>query len=114
MGSIVGCPCISRGSAPAPACFVCFTGSPTIETSEHTKERPMTATAPAEPLFAGFEHRRIDVGDGVQINAAIGGNGPPLLLLHGHPQTHSIWHRVAPALATQHSLVLADLRGYGD
>lgn len=68
-------------------------------------------------LFPGFERRRIDTGDGVQIHVAIGGqggNGPPLLLLHGHPQTHAIWHKVAPELARHHTLVLADLRGYGD
>ena len=44
----------------------------------------------------------------------IGGNGPPLLLLHGHPQTHAMWHRVAPALAKRFTVVMMDLRGYGD
>ncbi|WP_407655782.1 alpha/beta fold hydrolase [Azohydromonas lata] len=48
------------------------------------------------------------------IHALTGGEGPPLLLLHGHPQTHAIWHRVAPTLAQRFTLVLADLRGYGD
>ena len=68
-------------------------------------------------LFPGFQRRRIDTDDGVQIHVAIGGsggNGPPLLLLHGHPQTHAIWHKLAPELARHHTLVLADLRGYGD
>ncbi len=65
-------------------------------------------------LFPGFASRRIDVGDGVEIPCVVGGSGPPLLLLHGHPQTHAIWHRVAPALATQHTVVATDLRGYGD
>jgi haloacetate dehalogenase len=46
--------------------------------------------------------------------ARTGGSGPPLLVLHGHPQTHAIWHRVAPALAQHFTLVLPDLRGYGD
>jgi haloacetate dehalogenase len=68
----------------------------------------------ADPLFAGFDTRRVDTGDGVRIHARIGGAGPPLLLLHGHPQTHAIWHRIAPALAARFTLVLADLRGYGD
>jgi haloacetate dehalogenase len=65
-------------------------------------------------LFPGFEQRSIAVGDGICIAAVIGGAGPPLLLLHGHPQTHAIWHRVAPVLARHHTVVAADLRGYGD
>jgi haloacetate dehalogenase len=65
-------------------------------------------------LFPGFERRSVAVEDGIHIAAAIGGAGPPLLLLHGHPQTHAIWHRVAPTLARTHSVVAADLRGYGD
>lgn len=66
------------------------------------------------PLFPGFEERRVDVGDGIEIAATIGGSGPPLLLLHGHPQTHAIWHKVAPTLAQHYTLVAADIRGYGD
>jgi haloacetate dehalogenase len=50
----------------------------------------------------------------VRIRCAVGGDGPPLLLLHGYPQTHLIWHHVAPVLAATHTVVLADLRGYGD
>ncbi|MDB5999097.1 MAG: alpha/beta hydrolase [Rhizobacter sp.] len=65
-------------------------------------------------LFPGFEQRSVEVEEGVQIAAAIGGSGPPLLLLHGHPQTRAIWHKVAPALANRHTVVAADLRGYGD
>jgi haloacetate dehalogenase len=52
--------------------------------------------------------------NGVKIMARKGGAGSPLLLLHGHPQTHAIWHRVAPQLAKSHSVVMTDLRGYGD
>lgn len=66
------------------------------------------------PLFPGFEPRRIEVEADVRIAAWVGGRGRPLLMLHGHPQTHAIWHRVAPALAGHFTLVLADLRGYGD
>jgi haloacetate dehalogenase len=65
-------------------------------------------------LFPGFERQRIATEAGVQIHALRGGKGPALLLLHGHPQTHAIWHKVAGALAEHHTLVLADLRGYGD
>ena len=66
------------------------------------------------PLYPGFDTRRIIVEPDLHIACSVGGSGPPLLLLHGHPQTHAIWHRVAPALARHHTLVLADLRGYGD
>ena len=65
-------------------------------------------------LYPGFVVRDIDTGDGVQIRVRVGGRGAPLLLMHGHPQTHAIWHKVAPALAERFTLVLADLRGYGD
>lgn len=67
-----------------------------------------------DQLFPGFEHRRVEVEDGIRIAAVIGGAGPPLLLLHGYPQTHAIWHRVAPVLAECHTVVAPDLRGYGD
>ena len=50
----------------------------------------------------------------VTVHAAVGGQGPPVLLLHGFPQTHVMWHRVAPALARTRTVVAADLRGYGD
>jgi len=65
-------------------------------------------------LFPGFETRRLTVADGVEIACTIGGEGPPLLLLHGHPQTRAIWHRVAPELARRYTVVAADLRGYGE
>lgn len=60
-----------------------------------------------------FEDHDLEV-DGVRLHAKVGGSGPPLLLLHGYPQTHVMWHRVAPGLTDRHTVVLADLRGYGD
>ncbi|HEX9171972.1 MAG TPA: alpha/beta hydrolase [Telluria sp.] len=67
-----------------------------------------------EALFPGWRALQVEVEAGVQIHAVIGGNGPPLLLLHGHPQTHAIWHKVAPALGAHFTVVACDLRGYGD
>ena len=67
-----------------------------------------------QPLYPDFAPRRIATDEGVEIQVRTGGSGPPLLLLHGHPQTHAIWHKVAPQLAAHFTLVLADLRGYGD
>ncbi len=64
-------------------------------------------------LFPGFERRRVATS-GAEINLVHGGKGPPLLLLHGYPQTHSIWHKIAPDLAKTFTVVAADLRGYGD
>ncbi len=64
-------------------------------------------------LFPDFATRRIET-TGAQIHCVVGGTGPPLLLLHGYPQTHAMWHRVAPALAQSYTVVCADLRGYGD
>ena len=52
--------------------------------------------------------------NGVQLHSRVAGEGPPLLLLHGHPQSMAMWHRVAPELAQTHRVVLMDLRGYGD
>jgi haloacetate dehalogenase len=63
-------------------------------------------------VFDGFQLDHIDVGD-VVLRVRHGGNGPPLLLLHGHPRTHATWHRVAPRLADVLTVVCPDLRGYG-
>ena len=60
-----------------------------------------------------FRRHRIQT-NGVMIHCATAGHGPPVLLLHGYPQTNSMWHRVAPELARDYTVVCADLRGYGD
>src|SRR5690606_33080704 len=65
-------------------------------------------------MFEGFSTERREVAPGVELNYRIGGSGPALLLLHGHPQTHVMWHRVAPRLADTYTIVAPDLRGYGD
>jgi len=64
-------------------------------------------------VFEGFELDRIDTGEAT-LRVRRGGSGPPLLLLHGHPQTHVMWHLVAPRLAEGHTVVAPDLRGYGE
>lgn len=64
-------------------------------------------------MLEGFASLRI-ARDGVTLNVRRAGQGAPLLLLHGHPQTHAMWHRVAPQLAERFDVVLMDLRGYGD
>ncbi|KAB1159115.1 alpha/beta hydrolase [Micromonospora sp. AMSO12t] len=63
-------------------------------------------------MFEGFTLERIDVGE-VQLRVSHGGSGPPVVLLHGHPRTHATWHRVAPLLAREHTVICPDLRGYG-
>ncbi|ACL58004.1 alpha/beta fold hydrolase [Methylobacterium nodulans] len=67
----------------------------------------------SDPFLEGFALHDIAV-NGVRIRAAVGGTGQPLLLLHGHPQTHATWHAVAPRLAERFRVVAMDLRGYGD
>src|SRR5271166_6558867 len=74
---------------------------------------PAVSTASPRVLLPDFEYRRMDVED-MTVNYATKGSGPPLLLLHGYPENHLMWRHVAPALAGDHMVVLADLRGYGD
>jgi len=64
-------------------------------------------------MFDSFTSRRIRIGD-TTVAGVVGGSGPPVLLLHGYPQTHVAWHRVAPVLAQHFTVVATDLRGYGD
>ena len=64
-------------------------------------------------MFEGFKRTSIET-TGVEINLVHGGSGPAVLLLHGYPQTHVMWHKVAPALAERFTVVAPDLRGYGD
>lgn len=64
-------------------------------------------------LLADFESLTFEV-NGIEVAGHVGGSGSPLLLLHGHPQTRAIWHKVAPELMKHHTLVMTDLRGYGD
>ena len=62
----------------------------------------------------GFEYERLNVDDPVELNVAIGGSGRPVVLLHGFPQTHLMWRHVAIELASNHTVICPDLRGYGE
>jgi haloacetate dehalogenase len=64
-------------------------------------------------MFEGFKISKVQT-TGATINVILGGQGPPVLLLHGSPQTHVMWHKIAPRLAKEFTVVAADLRGYGD
>jgi haloacetate dehalogenase len=64
-------------------------------------------------VFGGFTLERIELGE-VTLRVRHGGSGPPIVLVHGHPRTHVTWHRVAPLLADEFTVVCADLRGYGE
>ncbi len=65
-------------------------------------------------MFEGFALHWVDIEDDVRLRVRVGGDGPPVVLLHGHPRTHTTWHAVAPLLAAAgHTVVCPDLRGYG-
>jgi haloacetate dehalogenase len=64
-------------------------------------------------LFPGFQVSKVQTS-GATIHVVSGGQGPPLLLLHGAPQSHATWYKIAPDLAKDYTLIIADLRGYGD
>ncbi|WP_033339341.1 alpha/beta fold hydrolase [Catenuloplanes japonicus] len=64
--------------------------------------------------ISGFEYRQIPVADGVRLSVAVAGAGSPIVLLHGFPQTHLMWRHVAADLAADHTVIVPDLRGYGD
>ncbi|MFC5068834.1 alpha/beta fold hydrolase [Flaviflagellibacter deserti] len=78
-----------------------------------TSDEQISERGPS-PFLSGFRLVDVAVGGGVTIRAAVGGNGPPLLLLHGHPQTHATWRKITPALKGHFTVIAADLRGYGD
>lgn len=77
-----------------------------------TAETALSQAPVADSFFDGFNEQLVPVTGG-QIFCRTAGDGPPILLLHGYPQTSAMWHRVAPALAQDYSVVCADLRGYG-
>jgi haloacetate dehalogenase len=83
-----------------------FTNKQSVDSKDDIKMK--------EILFPGFRATSVSVDTDVTIHTIIGGDGPPLLLLHGHPQTHAMWHKIVPALVEHFTVVACDLRGYGD
>lgn len=65
-------------------------------------------------MLEGFASSEVKTVNGIEIHVTAGGRGKPLLLLHGYPQTHVMWHKIAPKLAERFTVVMPDLRGYGD
>jgi haloacetate dehalogenase len=78
-----------------------------------TQSSPAMAQPSPTNFFPGFRRQTVQT-NGTAINVVIGGSGPPVLLLHGYPQTHIEWRKIAPELAKNYTLVIPDLRGYGD
>ncbi|WP_347338669.1 alpha/beta hydrolase [Bradyrhizobium zhanjiangense] len=88
-------------------------GSAILAPGTFAQENNAVTTSALQKLLPGFRQKRLKTG-GAEINALVKGEGPPLLLLHGHPQTLACWHKIAPKLAERFTVVLTDLRGYGD
>ncbi len=116
---------LGAGLAAAAVTVDAARAAPQAPSMQHGPNRPLPSDAMEENrrFFPGFrqsfvETRGVDVdgrraSDAV-INTLVGGKGPPLLLIHGHPETHVAWHKVAGKLAERFTVVLTDLRGYGD
>ena len=119
-------------AATSAGLFETATAQNATEPSPENLQRDLPSTAPgpspctalaelpappsdalSEKLFPGFRSQYVKTS-GASIRVLTKGDGPPLLLLHGHPETHVTWHKVASALAQHYSIVLPDLRGYGD
>jgi haloacetate dehalogenase len=65
------------------------------------------------PTIDGFRYQMLRGEDDIELNVAVGGTGPAIVLLHGFPQTHYMWHQVAPEFADEHTVIVPDIRGYG-
>jgi haloacetate dehalogenase len=87
--------------------------APTLAASQAPALPPVATPGGTLRFFPGFQSTRVKT-TGAEINVVHGGSGPPLLLLHGAPQSHISWRLVAPELARTHTVIVPDLRGYGD
>ena len=109
-----GVPVVSALRTPAGTGAA--SGLPAVPANAAGRAQETAQGSPAAPdttrFFPGFKPFRVKTS-GAEINGVIGGQGPPLLLLHGAPQMHITWRLVAPKLAGEHTVVVPDLRGYG-
>src|SRR5262245_34791015 len=87
--------------------------SDALSTADYVHDPNRWGRPEVAAMFPGFQHLDMKTS-GATIRVRHGGSGPPLLLLHGNPESHACWHKIAPRLAERYHLVLADLRGYGD
>ena len=123
--TLIGAGLIGAGLAAAAA--VSTSGRAEVAVTLDGSPAPATLTDAArvlnESLFPGFRQRFIPtrsvtvdgrMAEGAVINTLIGGSGPPLMLIHGYPENHACWHKIAGQLAERFTVVLPDLRGYGD
>src|SRR4051812_29252536 len=97
-------------------CGTSSAGSRRARSRSSSSRRRTTATRSwisSVLMFEGFALDHVDVGEAV-LRVRHGGDGPPVVLLHGHPRTHTTWHRIAPLLAETHTVGCPDLRGYGE
>jgi len=101
-----------RTAAVLPLAAVGPPGAVFAEATEPSANSASSRKSPSDIFFDDFQLEHVAVGGGL-IRLRRNGNGSPLLLLHGNPQTHAIWHAVAPVLATRFTVICPDLRGYG-
>ena len=98
----------ATSATPAEVLPGIFSGRPHSRIHDDQRRTPMTT-----PTIDGFHYQTLRGDDDVELNVAVGGIGPAIVLLHGFPQTHYMWHEVAPELADEHTVIVPDLRGYG-
>jgi hypothetical protein len=102
------CNCDRRGFLKGAAGVIAGTAVASL-----LEAQPKPSTSPSAGMFDGFKISKVQT-TGATINVISSGQGPPVLLLHGNPQTHVMWHKIAPRLAKEFTVVATDLRGYGD
>ena len=89
-------------------------GGPATEIMQIPADLPKREPMWPKLFPAGFKNERVKTTGGMEINALIGGSGPPMLLMHGAPDSLCTWHLVAPEIMKHYTMVMTDHRGYGD